>query len=76
MVGSLGSHPGTRDFSPALDALVGSVQNTYYSLYSILLRLSSMRSKLGKKWCRVACLFIQYVSLHDPYDYTHAGESM
>ncbi len=49
---------GTRDFSPALAALVGPVQNIFLSPYTSLLDLSPSYSQLGRQSCRVVCLLI------------------
>jgi hypothetical protein len=39
---------GTRDFCPALAALVGPVQNIFFIPYTISISLSTSPSKLGK----------------------------
>jgi hypothetical protein len=50
---------GTRDFCPALAALVGPVQNICFStLYTISINLSPSPSKLDRQSCRIGCLFI------------------
>ncbi len=47
---------GTRDFCPALAALVGPVQNIFSSLYTISIHLSPLPSKLGRQPC---CLLVR-----------------
>jgi hypothetical protein len=53
---------GTRDFCPALAALVDPIWNIFSSPYTISIRLSPSPSKLGRQSCWVSCL-IQYVSV-------------
>ena len=48
----------TRDFCSSLAALVGLVQNIFFSPYTISFPLSPLPNKLGKLPCRVACLFV------------------
>ncbi len=38
---------GTRDFCSSLAALVGPVQNIFYSLYTVSIPLSTSQSKLA-----------------------------
>ncbi len=63
----------TRDFFPALAALVGLVvQNTNYfcsSPYTVLLHLSPAPSKLGRQSCYVTCVSVtcSMMSLHNYY---------
>ncbi len=52
---------GTRDFFPALAALVGIVQNIFPLPYTISIYVSPSLRKLGRKSCWVACLLV-YVS--------------
>jgi hypothetical protein len=47
---------GTRDFFPALAALVGPVYKIFFNNY--LTYQSPSPSQLGRQSCRVACLFI------------------
>jgi hypothetical protein len=49
---------GTRDFGPALAALVGPGQNIFSSPYTISFYLSPSPSKLGRHLCLVAFLFL------------------
>ncbi len=49
---------GTRDFCPALAALIGPVQNIFSSPYTISMPLSLSPSKLGRQLCWVACLLV------------------
>jgi hypothetical protein len=51
-------HAGTRDFSPALVALVSPVQNIFSSQYTILIYVSPSPSNLGMQSCRGACLLM------------------
>ncbi len=55
---------GTRGFCPTLAAVVGPVQNIFFSLYTISINLSPLPSKLGRQSCRVACLLICVVRKH------------
>jgi hypothetical protein len=48
----------TRDFCPALAALVGPEQNIVVSPYTISIHLTPSASKLRRQSCRVACLLI------------------
>jgi hypothetical protein len=48
----------TRDFCPALAALVSHVENIFSSPETISLHLSPSHSKMGRQSCRVACLLI------------------
>jgi hypothetical protein len=48
----------TRDFCPALAALVGPVQNICSSPYTVSRHFSTSPSKLVRQLCRVACLLI------------------
>jgi hypothetical protein len=49
---------GTRDFSPALAALVGPVQNIFLSPYTFSFDLSPSPSQPDRQSFRVACLLI------------------
>jgi hypothetical protein len=49
-------HAGTRDYCPALAALVDPVQNTFLLTKHYFNSLSSSPSKLGRQSCRVFCL--------------------
>ncbi len=50
---------GTRYVCPALAALVGHIQNTFFSSpYTISIHLSPSPSKLSRQSCRVTCLLI------------------
>ncbi len=55
---------GTRDFFPALAALVGPVQNIFTSSYIISLHLSPSLCKLGRQSCHVACLWLYRTQRH------------
>ncbi len=46
---------GTRDLSPVLAALVGQIQNIFFPLYTISLRLSPLPSKLCHFTCLLKC---------------------
>ncbi len=60
---------GTRDFCPALAALVGPVQNIFSSPYTISMPLSLLPNKLGRQTCRVACLqYYRSVAMHSLFD--------
>jgi hypothetical protein len=50
---------GTRDFYPAMPALVGPVQNIFSTPYTISIDLSSSPSTLGRQSCRVARLLMR-----------------
>jgi hypothetical protein len=56
LVGLLGCRAGTKDFRPALAALVGPVQNIFSSLYTISIQLYLLPSKLGRQQCWVGRL--------------------
>ncbi len=64
---------GTRDFSSALAALVGTVQNIFSSQYSILVPLSKSPSKMGRQPYWVSCLLVcvsDYVVRHRHYSFS------
>ncbi len=54
---------GIRDFCSAPVALVGPVQNMFFSPYTVSIPLSTSPSKLGRQPRWVACLLVQYVPL-------------
>jgi hypothetical protein len=49
---------GTRDFGPALAALVGSVKNIFSSLYTISNAFVLITQQAGQQPCWVACLLV------------------
>jgi hypothetical protein len=55
----------TRDFCPALAALVGPVENIYFLIIHYFnFFLSPSPSKLGRQPCWIACLFVHVSGTH------------